>query len=231
VFLHVGAHKCGRLLRSDSGLKRLTLMSGQNLTQPFVNGRAQQAVNVNYVNLAAVTILAYDTLLSIDDEIIYVWRSKWTFVSDTVRLQVYFDSNMGPSTCSTLYSATTYVMLAGIVLAETILLLRTYALWGLSRYVLWYIVVFDIGCAILAVIKLRSSFQVNNFQFVPSPIPTIRHCFPFLGDKPDDVYIDFVCVMAAELSTASRKEQYPDINNLSKCSAVDAVARSYALEA
>ncbi len=174
-------------------------------------------------------------------------------------------------------------MLAGIVLAESeysvvyfcrplphyylvaILLLRTYALWGLSRYVLWYIVVFDIvsdnqgvvvglptliprrAALILAVIKLRSSFQVNNFQCEsvlainfalnlrrsisrPShPSPPLGVCFPFLGDKPDDVYIDFVCVMVAELSTASRNEQYPDIDNLSRCSAVDAVARSYAL--
>jgi len=168
---------------------------------------------VNYANLAAVTILAYDTLLSIDDEITHVWRSKWTFMKfmyiaskylafldGSLILLVYFDSNMGSSTCSTIYSATTYIIVAGVVLTEIILLLRTYALWGLSRYVLWYIAVFDIGCVILAVIKLRSSMNVNNVRYVPSPIPTIRHCFPVFGDKRDEVYIDFMCVMAAELN-------------------------------
>ncbi|KLO16818.1 hypothetical protein SCHPADRAFT_193377 [Schizopora paradoxa] len=200
-------------------------------SESFILERAKESVNVNYVNVAAVTFLAYDALLSLDDEIKYVWRSKWTFVKivyiaskylafvdGTMILLVFLNPSLGLSACSTIYTASTYIILVGIALAELILLIRTCALWGLSRYVLWYLIAFDVGSAVLAVVKLSSSFQDDNFiceydlisyteltsnclfTVVPSPIPNIRNCFPIFGDKADGAYVDFLCVMAAELN-------------------------------
>ncbi|KLO16822.1 hypothetical protein SCHPADRAFT_193679 [Schizopora paradoxa] len=163
--------------------------------------------------MAAMTFLTYDTLLNLDVEITHVWRSKWTFVKivyiaskylafldGTSMLILFFNSSLSPSSCARLYSITTYFILAGIVFAEIILLVRTCALWGLSRYVLWYLIAFDVGSATLAIIKLRSSFQNNSIPFAPSPIPTVRRCFHVSNDKIDDAYIDFVCLVVAELN-------------------------------
>jgi len=189
-------------------------MSSQNFSASFVTGRAQQAINVNYVNLIAVTLLVYDTLLTLGDEILYIWRVKWTFikcvyiaskylafVDGVLMLLFLFDTNLDHVTCFTLYSATTYVIIAGIVLAEIILLMRTCALWGLSRYILWYLILIDLAAVTVSVVKLRSSFHGNKLEFVPSPIPTIRPCFPVFQDTVvDNIYVDFICVMAIELN-------------------------------
>jgi len=166
------------------------------------------------VNLSAVTFLVYDTVLTLDDEIVHVWWTKWTFIKclyisskylafvDGVLVLLFlFDTELQHTTCLTLYSATTYVILVGIVLAEIILLMRTCALWGLSRYILWYLVAIDFGAATLAIVKLRSTYHIDKLSFVPSPIPTIRPCFAVFNDNVvDNVYIDFICVMAAELN-------------------------------
>ncbi|KLO16824.1 hypothetical protein SCHPADRAFT_193856 [Schizopora paradoxa] len=188
-------------------------MSGVMFSESFIIERAIQSINVNYVNLAAVTCLGYDTLLSLDDEITYVWRTQWSFVKilyiaskylaylDAVAFLIFFfNSNMTPSACLTLYSATSYVIVAGILIAEIILLMRTCALWGLSRYVLWYLVAFDFGAVALVVVELTKSLHVNKFQFVESPIPSIRRCFPIFSDSAVNTYVNYLCLIAVELN-------------------------------
>ncbi|KLO07756.1 hypothetical protein SCHPADRAFT_634829 [Schizopora paradoxa] len=172
--------------------------------------QAQEASVVNYVNVCAVTLLFYDTLINIEDEVNCIWRQKWSltkyvyiaskylaFVDSGLTLDILFRRGQSPEECFHKYTAITYVLIIGMVLAEIILLLRTWAIWALSRWILIYLVVIDSAFTIYGLSKLHHS--LGGFQFArESPLPSLRPCFPEFLLHTNGIYIDYVCIMLAE---------------------------------
>ncbi|KLO07755.1 hypothetical protein SCHPADRAFT_634838 [Schizopora paradoxa] len=172
--------------------------------------QALEALNVNYVNLSAFTLLAYDSILNIDHEVNYIWSQRWSFVSfiyiaskylafvdGALTIDLLLRPERSPDECLTVFRLMTYFVLSGMVLAEIILLLRTWAIWGLSRYILAYLIVIDVAVAIVSFSRLHRS-QKELFFSSSSPIPVIRPCFPIFMNQGNNIYIDYVCVMMAE---------------------------------
>lgn len=93
-------------------------------------------------------VLVYDALLTIGDEINYVWFQPWTLGSFLFMINRYLpfiDTSMGlylqltetsPSQCEMYYNGITWLIAIGLMVSELILLLRTWALWERSRKIL-----------------------------------------------------------------------------------------------
>jgi len=170
----------------------------------------QQALIVNYVNLCAFTLLVYDSFLNIEDEIKYIWCKEWTFVKCVYLSSKYLafvdaaltanlllKHGLSSHECMSLYKTVVSLVWIGVVLAEVILQCHAWAISGLSRYVLGYLVVTDIIFFGLTLMSLVRSFE--GFQFMAqSPISIIRPCFPKKTLPGNFIYIDYICIMVAE---------------------------------
>jgi hypothetical protein len=128
---------------------------------------------VSYVDVACLVLLTYDTLLKMDLEYRYIWKSKWsfikglylwsryaTFLDTAVAVLTRLDTNIDPSTCNTFSKFNTIFAGFGIGITEIILMTRTYALYGRSKKLLAFFMVLWLsvgGVCTWAVLSLNSS--------------------------------------------------------------------------
>jgi len=92
-----------------------------------------------------------------------------------------------------LYRVAAWFELVGIVVAELILLMRTYAIWGQSRKILYVLILLSsivIPCAVVMEIDL------STLTFPHSPFPTIIPCISSGGKSL--LYIDYALVLGIE---------------------------------
>ncbi|KLO13135.1 hypothetical protein SCHPADRAFT_940609 [Schizopora paradoxa] len=119
----------------------------------IVNG-LHKVVIVKYVNLASATLLTYDTIINIEEEVNFIWRNHWNlgtwlylatrylaFVDTSTMLFYLFLNNMNVEHCHSVYAAS----MCGLI-AEIILSVRAYALWKRSRLMLISLVVLNVVC-------------------------------------------------------------------------------------
>jgi len=90
------------------------------------------------------------------------------------------------------------ILWVGVLLAEVILQWHAWAIWGLSRNVFVYLVITDVVIVTLSFLGLCRSF--DGFQFVPSPLPSIRSCVPENRFSGNAIYLNYVCLMVAEIN-------------------------------
>jgi len=161
---------------------------------------------VKYFHVASVAILAYDCLMMLPDEIRYIWKAQWSwgmmlylltrylaFFDASILMAFLFDTNIPAAKCATVYGAVGWFELVGITVAEVVLFMRTYAIWGQSRrilYVLILLFLIIIPCAV--VMKL----DISTLDYFPSPFPRIAPCFS--GGKKSILYIDYALVLGVE---------------------------------
>ncbi|KAF9476111.1 hypothetical protein BDN70DRAFT_882814 [Pholiota conissans] len=97
---------------------------------------------------ATATILVWEILTTLDDEINYIWKQPWTlgtflfwanrylpFFDTFIALRIQFSSNMSTSACFNYYRGITWMMATGLILAEFVIILRTWAIWRHKRAV------------------------------------------------------------------------------------------------
>ncbi|KLO07765.1 hypothetical protein SCHPADRAFT_635555 [Schizopora paradoxa] len=174
---------------------------------------AAQAKVVNYVNLCSTSLLVYDTFLNIDVEVVFRYLSsrKWTFVEcvyvaskylafvdGALTVRLLLQPGIPPQECMRLYKTDVYFILVGGMLAEVILQCQAWAIWGLSSYVLAYLVVTDMVIVALAFYGVVGSFK--GLQFVTSLLPTIRPCFPEDLLSGHSVFIAYMSLIVAEVN-------------------------------
>ncbi|KAJ7119415.1 hypothetical protein C8R44DRAFT_788018 [Mycena epipterygia] len=100
---------------------------------------------------ACATILVYDLICTIDQEILYVWPQPWSmstalfllnrylpFVDTFLGLSAKF-TRLSPEQCLLRNKAVGWLSVLGIMLSEVILMLRTYAIWERKRSVLVFL--------------------------------------------------------------------------------------------
>ncbi|KAF8890383.1 hypothetical protein BD779DRAFT_266999 [Infundibulicybe gibba] len=117
----------------------------------------------NYLDVVSLTILVcrkmnispvvgvtmfqvYDYILNFNQELVLVWNSPWKvtkilfiltrylpFIDAGLTISHQFAPISGGRSCVGVYQATTWMFLTGIVVAESILTLRTWAVWGCTR--------------------------------------------------------------------------------------------------
>ncbi|KLO16039.1 hypothetical protein SCHPADRAFT_901857 [Schizopora paradoxa] len=153
-----------------------------------------QAVNVKYSFVIAVTLLIYDTIISLPDEINLIWSQCWSFGKvfyiltrylnflDTATILWYsFDPKLTIESCRRLYETGMWLITIGITICHVVLVVRTYAIWERSHSILAYLISIQIATFVIEVFQLDQA--VKSITFTPSPVPTIVPCIPTLGNN------------------------------------------------
>ncbi|KAL5535809.1 hypothetical protein ACEPAF_3903 [Sanghuangporus sanghuang] len=180
-------------------------MSSSLIDQTITSlGRAQ---TVNYANVICAALIAYDYLLTLPDEIRFIWPAKWNagkimffltrypaFVDTSLTIVNLIQPNLKLSLCKPIYQAAAWMSFAGITIAEIIMMMRVHAIWGAKKQVLIFLVIFNLGIIIPDIVLLERSLR--SLVFMPSPFPTLAPCV--LIDADLSVYIDFILIMVSE---------------------------------
>ncbi|KAJ6629938.1 hypothetical protein B0H10DRAFT_1985886 [Mycena sp. CBHHK59/15] len=127
---------------------------------------------------ACATILVYDWACTLDQEILYVWPRPWSistalfvlnrylpFLDTFVSLSAKF-SRISPEDCLIRNKAVGWLSVAGIMLSEGILMLRTYAIWERRRSVLIALCIVA-SCSVLPTIVFVQ-LETVSLQYVPT---------------------------------------------------------------
>ncbi|KAJ7581991.1 hypothetical protein C8J56DRAFT_1028967 [Mycena floridula] len=168
---------------------------------------AQLLQAVTYVNVCSLALLIYDSLLTMDGELRLIWRAKMGFGTSlyfTARyitvldlpLVVYYSLNrtLSPQGCHILYSFNIWTTVVGIIAAETILLLRTWALWGQSMRVLKVLSIISLAIVVPSVVLMVK--YLREIQFSLPPSPTISGCYPLRSSNL--IFIVYVLIVFDE---------------------------------
>ncbi|KAF8998703.1 hypothetical protein BDQ17DRAFT_1361808 [Cyathus striatus] len=121
-------------------------------------------VHLSQVKVASVAILVFDYFLTFELEMKYIWSTKWSipnlmflftrylpFVESCVLFFRIFSSGLSTETCNQAYKVNALLILVGIIVAEIILSLRTWAVWGQNKVVGIGLVIFSFSAAIPAI--------------------------------------------------------------------------------
>jgi len=132
---------------------------------------------VSHIKAGFLALLAYDTLLQINQEYLHIWRSRWTLIKCLYLWTRYtpfvatifslvHSTQRNPSACNTLMFTTIFSVF-GIGITELVLMVRTYTLYERSKKLLlfFFLMWFSVGgVSFWAVTKWTSSpkFSLSN---------------------------------------------------------------------
>jgi len=155
-----------------------------SLSPDAVFGFLQLRIN-QYFQAPSICLLAYDFLLTLPDEVEFMWRKGLT-VLDVLfflnRYMPFLDRVIGllpifipqpkslQLTCETLFLVHAWLLALGVNIADCILILRTYAIWDRNRIIA--------GCllsALLGAFAVEGFFGtkvMTSFVFIESPSPS-----------------------------------------------------------
>ncbi|KAF7360883.1 hypothetical protein MSAN_01118000 [Mycena sanguinolenta] len=155
--------------------------------------------------LSCLTILIYDWICTLDQEITYVWSrplSTGTVLFALNRYSPFIDisaavsaslEHLSSEQCLTRYTIYSWFSIVGIFLSEVILMLRTWALWGRRRSLL-------IGLIILAICTLIPIIVITELE-----IKSLIDISPFglagcswLGNAKSIIIFSYVLIMILE---------------------------------
>lgn len=128
--------------------------------------------------VASVTVLVYDLLCTLDQEITYVWSNPWTlssllfflnrylpFFDTLLALNLKFSRN-SPEKCLSHFTAVTWLIVIGTLISELILMLRTYAIWERKRSV--RIILYFVAAIVFLPAMVVTYFEVKSLRYVPT---------------------------------------------------------------
>ncbi|THH07271.1 hypothetical protein EW145_g3493 [Phellinidium pouzarii] len=135
-----------------------------------------------------IATFVYDWLLTFQDEIELIWRAEWTlgkvvflltrylaFVDPAVFVVYMFYPELDSNLCGSLYTTSIHLLVVGIVVAELIMAIRVYALWGKSPCILAILVVLTLAASITSIFLIQRTL---DFLFWPkSFLPRLIPCF------------------------------------------------------
>ncbi len=121
-----------------------------------------------------MTVLVYDLLLLLPTEIDYVWLPRplhshlplfvlnryLPLINAAVATSLLHNPNAGQ--CRLLYTITGALGIAGIFASQTILMIRTYAIWNRHKRVLWCFIGTAALCFTATVVSLVMILKTNK---------------------------------------------------------------------
>ncbi|KAF5381873.1 hypothetical protein D9757_007543 [Collybiopsis confluens] len=125
------------------------------LSECVANGRLG-----NSIIYATSTLFMYDYLLTVWDEAKYVWRPRKVTISSVAFFLARYGAMAGAiasllpgsNSVPAIANTTTVLRLLSIVASEFIIAVRTWAIWGRSRRILWTLAFFSVAAIIPAAI-------------------------------------------------------------------------------
>ncbi|KAF8152304.1 hypothetical protein B0H34DRAFT_112122 [Crassisporium funariophilum] len=153
--------------------------------------------------IACATLLVYDLLCTLDQEVTYVWASPWSlgtvlfflnrylpFIDTFLSLNLKFSVNT-PEICLRHFTVVTWLILSGILTSEVILVLRTYALWERRRSILILLSVSSAVCFIPAIVITH--LEIQSLRYVSSDLPGCR-----LGAASPIIIVAYILLVLSE---------------------------------
>lgn len=153
----------------------------------FLQYIKSQRLIKDYFYIASLALLAYDYLLTFHLEVDLVWFSPWSYTKVLFLLMryvpisnIYFFlciqlfPNVDAEACSTSLLASTWLLMSGIIFAEAVLAIRTWAVWRRDRIIGAGLIVVLIGGSAAASVD-ASSFS-KSLIFTPPPYHQYRGC-------------------------------------------------------
>jgi len=157
--------------------------------------------------VACGTLLVYDLLCTLDQEVAYVWNSPWTlgtalfflnrylpFIDTFLSLKLKLSMN-SPETCQRQFTVVTWLIVSGIIISEFILVLRTYAICQRKRYALITLSISSALAFIPAIIVI--DIELKSLKYVPSDFPGCR-----LSAASSIIIISYILLAFSETTMA-----------------------------
>ncbi|KAK7680417.1 hypothetical protein QCA50_016658 [Cerrena zonata] len=160
-----------------------------------------------YTNMAAASLLVYDCILTIHDEITLIWPSRlnlvkilffltryMAFVDVSLVLYYQLKPQITVHECEIVYKLAGWFILIGIIIAETILLVRTWAIWGRgSKLAISFLILFALAAG--PALAIQNMFM-NSIVFAPLSNPATPGCLVVAGSPV--IAISFIIVIIIE---------------------------------
>jgi len=160
-----------------------------------------------YASLAASAIIVYDHLITLDQEIEFIWKSRCSVVKYLFFLNRYyilscvvfnnyvlFTTSLTDSLCLRWFQWQGWTGLSACMIAEVILQMRLYALYlGNKKILAFMIICFVVSSGCAAVIM---GTVLSHVTAISELIPGQRFCIP-LGISPN-FYIFWIPILAFE---------------------------------
>ncbi|KAF9035751.1 hypothetical protein BDZ89DRAFT_1157728 [Hymenopellis radicata] len=163
------------------------------------------------------SIQVFDYLLTLEQEVELIWASEWTitkllylvtryspFVNAGVFLWQQVTPNMSAENCVLVFKLNGWMATAGIILAEVILTLRTWAVWNRHRFLTVCMpALFLAHCVVVFTVM---GIFLNSVQFPTLPLPDLKGC---LLSAANPIYRwDFITSMIYEVGEYHRCTEY-----------------------
>ncbi|TRM66654.1 hypothetical protein BD626DRAFT_162133 [Schizophyllum amplum] len=136
------------------------------------------------VLVASLTVLIYDTLDTLPDQISHVWTPPYSygsllyivlryipFINGIMAVNLEFSSPT-PARCLTANRVVTAFIVIGILLSEGVLALRTYALYNRSRWIT-YVLASIWMCTVIPALVI-TGIELASLEYGPAPPSTLR---------------------------------------------------------
>ncbi|KAF9048869.1 hypothetical protein BJ165DRAFT_1526278 [Panaeolus papilionaceus] len=159
---------------------------------------------VSYVNAGTIAIIVYDYLQTLDREIRTIWSQKWNYTKFLFILTRYSTlleafvvtyqlSVPGEwySDCSTAFKANAWLFVLGLGVGEMIMTIRTWAIWGKNRVLMWclpmfYLAVWVSGFAVTGIF-------LQTLEFGPNPRTPYVGCYATYVDPI--IFFDWILLL------------------------------------
>ncbi|KAF8907223.1 hypothetical protein CPB85DRAFT_1312162 [Mucidula mucida] len=149
---------------------------------------------VSYFEVSASALYLFDYLLTLSEEIEFIWHAKWNiikilylltrylpFVNIAVAMWSQFTPNMSLEDCLVSHRMSSWIIVLGISFAEVLLTLRTWAVWNRQPYLTLAMSALFIAVMISGLVVV--ALFCRSLQFVMLPIPDFRGCFQSAGSS------------------------------------------------
>ncbi|KAF9265133.1 hypothetical protein L218DRAFT_957821 [Marasmius fiardii PR-910] len=167
------------------------------------NGRLGQGLL-----FASCGVFLFDYVLTFFEEVEFLWLSKRLTLSSTAFAIARYAAmtsviiTLLPHISLRIDGINTILRLVAVVASEFIVAVRTWAIWGRSRKILYALIGFSLSAVIPAAVIVASSVKTNHVEAVISPA-SIDYCSVMIGDIKNGYVVPYVLTIIYETVTLS----------------------------
>jgi len=182
-----------------------------DLSPENVSGEILQIRLLTSLNVVCIAVLVYDYLITLGDEIEYVWGSKWNIgkiLFLLIRYPAFLDilvvkganmSALPTEYCQALVYAEEWLFAVGIGMFTLMLALRTWVIWNRSRKMTWILVPLQIALwIVMLVFASLNVYAKTEFYLYPSSVGNMGCLIVGRIAQPNYFFID-VAIGAFEI--------------------------------
>lgn len=174
----------------------------------LINYLKHQRLVRDYLYMATGALLVYDYILTFHLEVKLIWFSQWsytkvlflfirylTFVGVFIAICGETLPDIPLNVCGVIRPMEAWLVMLMMLFAESVLAIRTWAVWGLNKFV---------GAGLLSVTAAHLIIQcvwlntyIHSIQYAPGPYPGFRGCLITRVDR--NLWKEFVLLTTVEL--------------------------------